>query len=81
TEPVCSGGLAMITAPMLLQSSQTASLVQEIESIEQQLLKRRVESRSYPLEQLIAFSSAFMTMKAIASNLNRISQTLPTYAQ
>lgn len=71
----------MITAPMLLQSSQTASLVQEIESIEQQLLSQRVESRSYPLEQLIAFSSAFMTMKAIASNLNRISQTLPTYAQ
>lgn len=72
---------AMITAPMLLPSSQTASLVQEIESIEQQLLSQRVESRSYPLEQLIAFSSAFMTMKAIASNLNRISQTLPTYAQ
>ncbi|BAZ70964.1 hypothetical protein NIES4106_57610 (plasmid) [Fischerella sp. NIES-4106] len=72
---------AMITAPMLPQSSQGSSLVQEIESIEQQLLRRRVESRSYPLEQLIAFSSAFMTMKAIASNLNRISQTLPTYAQ
>ncbi|UBF29117.1 hypothetical protein K9N68_15530 [Kovacikia minuta CCNUW1] len=72
---------AMITAPMPLQSSQTASLIQEIESIEQQLLSQRVESRSYPLEQLIAFSSAFMTMKAIASNLNRISQTLPTYAQ
>lgn len=71
----------MITAPMLLQSSQTASLIQKIESIEQQLLSQRVESRSYPLEQLIAFSSAFMTMKAIASNLNRISQTLPTYAQ
>jgi uncharacterized membrane protein YccC len=72
---------AMITAPMLLQSSQELSLVQEIASIEQQLLSQRVESRSYPLEQLIAFSSTFMTMKAIASNLNRISQTLPTYAQ
>ena len=71
----------MITAPMLLQSSQESSLVQEIESIEQQLLSQRVESRSYPLEQLIAFSSTFMTMKAITSNLNRISQTLPTYAQ
>ncbi|AGY56455.1 hypothetical protein [Gloeobacter kilaueensis] len=70
---------AMITAPMLLQSSQTASLVQKIESIEQQLLSQRVESRSYPLEQLIAFSSAFMTMKAIASNLNQISHTLPVY--
>ncbi len=72
---------AMITAPMLPQSSQGSSLVQEIESIEQHLLRRRVESRSYPLEQLIAFSSTFMTMKAIASNLNRMSQTLPTYAQ
>jgi uncharacterized membrane protein YgaE (UPF0421/DUF939 family) len=72
---------AMITAPMLLQSAQTASLIQEIESIEQELLRQRVESRSHPLEQLIAFSSTFMTMKAIASNLNRISQTLPTYAQ
>jgi uncharacterized membrane protein YccC len=72
---------ATITAPMILPSSQTASLVREIESIEQQLLSQRVESRSYPLEQLIAFSSAFMTMKAIAGNLNRISQTLPTYAQ
>ncbi|QLE59486.1 hypothetical protein FD725_22045 [Nostoc sp. TCL26-01] len=66
---------------MLPQFSQGSSLVQEIESIEQQLLRQRVESRSYPLEQLIAFSSTFMTMKAIASNLNRISQTLPTYAQ
>lgn len=72
---------ATIAAPMLLQSSQVSSLVREIESIEQQLLRRRVESRSYPLEQLIAFSSTFMTMKAIASNLNRMSQTLPTYAQ
>ncbi|MFB2897583.1 hypothetical protein ACE1CI_32085 [Aerosakkonemataceae cyanobacterium BLCC-F50] len=72
---------AMITAPMLSQASQGASLVREIELIEQQLLSQRVESRSYPLEQLIAFSSAFLTMKAIASNLNRISQTLPTYAQ
>ncbi|HEY9604772.1 MAG TPA: hypothetical protein V6C85_24420 [Allocoleopsis sp.] len=72
---------AMITAPMLLQSSQIASLVQKIESIEQQLLNQRVESRSYPLEQLIAFSSAFMTMKEIATNLNSMSQTLPTYAQ
>ncbi|WP_218653131.1 hypothetical protein [Nostoc sp. TCL26-01] len=72
---------AMVTAPMLPQFSQGSSLVQEIESIEQQLLRQRVESRSYPLEQLIAFSSTFMTMKAIASNLNRISQTLPTYAQ
>lgn len=72
---------AMITAPILLQSAQTVSLVQEIESIEQQLLSQRAESRSYPLEQLIAFSSAFMTMKAIASNLSRIRQTLPTYAQ
>lgn len=71
----------MLTAPVLVQSAQTASLVQKIESIEQQLLSQRVESRRYPLEQLIAFSSAFMTMKAIASNLNRISQTLPTYAQ
>jgi uncharacterized membrane protein YgaE (UPF0421/DUF939 family) len=72
---------ALITAPMLPQSSQGSSLVQEIESIEQHLLSQRVESRSYPLEQLIAFSSAFMTMKAIANDLNRISQTLPTYAQ
>jgi uncharacterized membrane protein YccC len=72
---------AMITAPMLLQSSQVSSLAQEIESIAQQLLSQRVESRSYPLEQLIAFSSTFITMKAIASNLNRMSQTLPTYAQ
>jgi uncharacterized membrane protein YccC len=72
---------AMITAPMLPQFSQGSSLVREIESIEQHLLRRRVESRSYPLEQLIAFSSTFMTMKAIASNLNRMSQTLPTYAQ
>ncbi|NMF63538.1 hypothetical protein DP113_01855 [Brasilonema octagenarum UFV-E1] len=66
---------------MLPQFSQGSSLVREIESIEQHLLRRRVESRSYPLEQLIAFSSTFMTMKAIASNLNRMSQTLPTYAQ
>ncbi|MEH2140520.1 MAG: hypothetical protein V7K42_28365 [Nostoc sp.] len=71
----------IIPAPTILQSPQLFSLVQEIESIEQQLLNLRVESRSYPLEQLIAFSSAFMTMKAIADNLNRISQTLPTYAQ
>jgi uncharacterized membrane protein YgaE (UPF0421/DUF939 family) len=72
---------AMLTDPMLLQSSDLSSLVQEIESVEQQLLNLRVESRSYPLEQLVAFSSAFITMKAIASNLNQMSQTLPTYAQ
>jgi uncharacterized membrane protein YgaE (UPF0421/DUF939 family) len=72
---------AMITAPILSPSSQGSSLVREIESIEQQLLSQRVESRSYPLEQLIAFSSTFMTMKGIASNLDRMSQTLATYAQ
>ncbi|TRU28367.1 MAG: hypothetical protein EWV80_05455 [Microcystis aeruginosa Ma_QC_B_20070730_S2] len=38
-------------------------------------------SRSYPLNELIAFSSAFMTMKAIASNLNQMSQDLPAYTQ
>nr|WP_287231957.1 site-specific integrase [Microcystis sp. Msp_OC_L_20101000_S702] len=39
------------------------------------------KSRSYPLNELIAFSSAFMTMKAIASNLNQMSQDLPAYTQ
>jgi len=49
--------------------------------LEKQLLSLRVESRSYPLNELIAFSSAFMTMKAIASNLNQMSQDLPAYTQ
>ena len=71
----------IITNQMLPQSLQLSYLVQEIESLEQQLLNLRVESRSYPLEQLIAFSSAFITMKAIASELNRMSQALPNYAQ
>ncbi|TRV21368.1 MAG: hypothetical protein EWV88_15280 [Microcystis wesenbergii Mw_MB_S_20031200_S109D] len=53
----------------------------QAESLEKQLLSLRVESRSYPLNELIAFSSAFMTMKAIASNLNQMSQDLPAYTQ
>jgi len=56
-------------------------LIEEIESLEKQLLSLRVESRSYPLNELIAFSSAFMTMKAIASNLNQMSQDLAAYTQ
>ncbi|TRV05764.1 MAG: hypothetical protein EWV41_15355 [Microcystis wesenbergii Mw_MB_S_20031200_S109] len=62
-------------------AQRTAIAFDEIESLEKQLLSLRVESRSYPLNELIAFSSAFMTMKAIASNLNQMSQDLPAYTQ
>ncbi|MFM6063193.1 MAG: hypothetical protein ACKPAE_12390, partial [Microcystis panniformis] len=70
-----------IAAQVILNPPKLGLLIQEIESLEKQLLSLRVESRSYPLNELIAFSSAFMTMKAIASNLNQMSQDLPTYTQ
>ncbi|OPF15734.1 hypothetical protein B1L04_25270 [Microcystis aeruginosa KW] len=70
-----------IAAQVILNPPKLGLLIQEIESLEKQLLSLRVESRSYPLNELIAFSSAFMTMKAIASNLNQMSQDLPAYTQ
>lgn len=70
---------ALTTTQVIFPPQQLASLVQGIEGMEQQLLSLRVESRSYPLEELIAFSSAFLAMKAIASNLNQMSQDLSTY--
>ncbi|TRT89398.1 MAG: hypothetical protein EWV63_03910 [Microcystis aeruginosa Ma_OC_H_19870700_S124] len=68
-----------IAAQVILNPPKLGLLIEEIESLEKQLLSLRVESRSYPLNELIAFSSAFMTMKAIASNLNQMSQDLPAY--
>lgn len=68
-------------AQVILNPPKLGLLIEEIESLEEQLLSLRVESRSYPLNELIAFSSAFMTMKAIASNLNQMSQDLPAYTQ
>ncbi|MFM6198848.1 MAG: hypothetical protein ACKPE1_06855, partial [Dolichospermum sp.] len=70
-----------IAAQVILNPPKLELLIEEIESLEKQLLSLRVESRSYPLNELIAFSSAFMTMKAIASNLNQMSQDLPAYTQ
>ena len=70
-----------IAAQVILNPPKLGLLIEEIESLEKQLLSLRVESRSYPLNELIAFSSAFMTMKAIASNLNQMSQDLPAYTQ
>ena len=70
-----------IAAQVILNPPKLGLLIQEIESLEKQLLSLGVESRSYPLNELIAFSSAFMTMKAIASNLNQMSQDLPDYTQ
>jgi hypothetical protein len=70
-----------IAAQVILNPPKLGLLIQEIESLEKQLLSLRVESRSYPLNELIAFSSAFMTMKAIASNLNQMSQDLAVYTQ
>ncbi|WP_353743932.1 FUSC family protein, partial [Microcystis sp. LSC13-02] len=51
-----------IAAQVILNPPKLGLLIQEIESLEKQLLSLRVESRSYPLNELIAFSSAFMTM-------------------
>ena len=70
-----------IAAQVILNPPKLGLLIQEIKSLEKQLLSLGVESRSYPLNELIAFSSAFMTMKAIASNLNQMSQDLPAYTQ
>ncbi len=61
-----------IAAQVILNPPKLGLLIQEIESLEKQLLSLRV---------VIAFSSAFMTMKAIASNLNQMSQDLPAYTQ
>ncbi|MFN5971756.1 MAG: hypothetical protein ACK47N_13100, partial [Microcystis sp.] len=52
-----------IAAQVILNPPKLGLLIEEIESLEKQLLSLRVESRSYPLNELIAFSSAFMTMK------------------
>lgn len=65
-----------ITTQMIPQLPDLSSLIQEIETVEEKLLSLRVESRNYPLEQLISFSSTFITMKAIARTLNQMSQDL-----
>lgn len=62
-----------ITGP-LRQPSFQAPLAQQIEALEQQLLSLRSESRNYPLTALIPFSATFITLKAIADNLDQITQ-------
>jgi hypothetical protein len=45
-----------IAAQVILNPPKLGLLIEEIESLEKQLLTLRVESRSYPLNELIAFS-------------------------
>ncbi len=58
------------------QIRQTFFLNRQIKSLEERLLNSRLEMRNYKLEQLISFSSAFITLKEIAENLEQISETL-----
>jgi uncharacterized membrane protein YgaE (UPF0421/DUF939 family)/DNA-binding HxlR family transcriptional regulator len=60
-----------ITAPVEQSISET-SLTSQIESLEQQLLSLRSDSRDYPLTPLISFSATFMTLKTIADHLDQI---------
>ncbi|TRV21073.1 MAG: hypothetical protein EWV88_15705 [Microcystis wesenbergii Mw_MB_S_20031200_S109D] len=45
-----------IAAQVILNPPKLGLLIEEIESLEKQLLSLRVESRSYPLNELIAVS-------------------------
>jgi uncharacterized membrane protein YgaE (UPF0421/DUF939 family) len=65
---------AQITDPVG-QSTSRIPLTSQIESLEQQLLSLRSESRGYPLTPLISFSTTFVTLKTIADNLDQITQT------
>jgi uncharacterized membrane protein YgaE (UPF0421/DUF939 family) len=58
-----------------LTQPQPQPSTQQLAALEQQLLNLRAASRNYPLTTLISFSATFVTLKAIAADLDQITQT------
>jgi uncharacterized membrane protein YccC len=65
-----------ITTQMVPQLPDLSSLMIEIETVEEKVLKLRVESRNFPLEALISLSLMLVTIKTIASSLNQMNREL-----
>lgn len=65
-----------LTQDNIIETPQIFKVTANISEMEERLLSIRGETRTYPVLELIGFSSAFRAMKEIASDLDRIDEEL-----